>query len=149
MKAKELIWIKNAQKEFKNLFGHELLIDFPSMNGVQSSPTIAPTTYDRRKNGVFHKRSLNQHRIIDEYYREYLEKYNLTDDDIQDRKGQLLVHRHDETGRNIKLFLRDFCTRVFNENLDLAYASKLINRNRTLFYFYNKPHKEYDQIAST
>lgn len=108
MTPEKIAKIKQYQRDYANRFHEKLEIDWEAMAGV---PKVAPS--------------------LEELFRIVVEEHGASEDRIRSKKRLHSRGYHKE-----KAAIKDFCKRVFNYKLDPESASKLINRDRSLVYYY-------------
>jgi len=113
MTARELNWIKQKQREYKQLFGKKLEIDFEEMNG-----------YDRWNSENEEKK------FIEEAFNECIALHGADEKIIRDKNIRLNKWQY----WNERAALQDFTNILFKKKLNKMYAAKMINRDRTNFY---------------
>jgi hypothetical protein len=114
MNAQELMTIKGYQREFEEKYGKKLIIDWNSMKGV------------RRSKG-------NNTPTAQELLDQALVKYSASLDVI--KSGcRLFMNSHE----NERLAIEDFCKNIAHHQINYGKAAKLINRDRSIIYYYEK-----------
>lgn len=121
MNAKQLILIRKFQNLYRKKFNEELIIDFPTMNGI--------TTIKNRCK-VCGVRRLEE--MDENEFNELIEKYNLNLDEFKKmrvtRQGLPL---------NILLFLIEFSNRVKdNKRYSFEKCARMLGRDRRIIYNY-------------
>ena len=114
MNSSELMFIKNAQKEFRARFNRELEINFEKMNNCDleiSKP------------------------LIDDLFQNLLVKHKTTSEDVCNRKNRCHSIYFKESASNC---IKEFIFEVNNQGLNKSYAATLINRTRYNFYAKNR-----------
>jgi len=116
MSPNELHWIQKRQKEFKEKFNKDLIIDFSSMN------EIPPETNILR----FYRKSLPAFET-DKVFYSLLKKHDLSLESVTKIRT---------TETNVKLFLKEFSLVILKTNHSIPYAANLINKHRSVLYYY-------------
>lgn len=108
MTAQQLTWIKQRQKEYRELFGEELLLNLQAMNGVRVPANIP---------------NYNEPKIL-----------NWIETETEKRGVDLdYVKNHHVHGRYYpieKKFLEDYATFLVKNNFNLTKAARLIGKSR-------------------
>jgi hypothetical protein len=122
MTAQQIAVVKQYQREYKEAFGTELIVDFAAMNGVLKNGDKIIYTFKEQK------------RLIDNYLAECLVKYSANLFTLQERRYRV----HKKEFDNYRTLIIDFSRYVIFNNLSREYAAKLINRHRSLLYHFAK-----------
>ena len=131
MTPQQLSWIKSRQREYKELFGSRLEIDWAVMNGMaplKLRPKSITVKADPHVVGFFDRDK------EEENLKMICIKYGTTLDTVRSTK------RITKTRPNEWKAVREFSTHVFKNNLPFLQCCKLINKDITLYnyYGYNK-----------
>lgn len=114
MTANQLNKIKQYQREYMELFGEKLHIDWLSMKQMKAEYTIVDEKKDPEK-----------------MYRECLSKHNASHEKIISGK------RLDDTSmEKERAAIREFCKDVIFYRIAKKEAARIINRDRTMIYYY-------------
>lgn len=111
MNSKQLGWIKQKQREYFDLFGEKLNIDFSIGLG-----------FTRREKTVL------THTI----FNELIEKYSPNLEVIRGKRLRL----HHESRENERNFVEEFSIKILRGKLNVAEAAKLLNKDRSNIYHY-------------
>lgn len=115
MNVRELMYAKKAQREFRALFGKDLVIDFPTMNGEEKE--LIPS------------------QELEIYRDSLLKKYKLSEEDlVEDRRNK----KRTDKGDRIRLFMTEFSKHIVKNKFDPHIASELVGKHRTTLYHYAK-----------
>ena len=117
MDAKKLQWIKKRQAEYKELFGETLIVDFPRM-----------VLYSDKFDFINVVQKNIARKITDEplkFLQNLLEKYNLTFEDITERKN-----------KNRDKVLMEFAIMVCKKPWNISQCAILVNLDRTALHYY-------------
>lgn len=115
MDAVELLAIKNYQRDFEKRFKKKLEIDWLTMKGAKMKLD------DETKPSS------------EELLKQALVKYGASIDVI--RSGKRLLNR---LHRREHLAVEEYCKKIVAYQIDLKEAADLINRDRSLIYYYVK-----------
>jgi hypothetical protein len=110
--SRSLGWIKEKQKEYKELFGMDLEIDFVKMKNIKN--------FDEK---AFEKS------LVDDYFEKCIQIYKPNIELI--KSGPIKKKSVEKESR----FLKDFCSFVVREKLPVVYAASLINKERSSIYY--------------
>jgi len=102
------MWIKQKQREYFDLFGEKLNVDF------RGEVKFTKVEIVKRTNDLFNN---------------LLEKYNVDIDFIRRKRISFGL----ENERN---FITEFSMNVLNQNLNVAEAARLLNKDRSIIYHY-------------
>lgn len=116
MNSKQLMWIKQRQREYFDLFGEKLNIDFSDVNGFNSREKAKLTN------------------II---FQELISKYSPNLDVIRGKRLRL----HHESRENERNFVREFSKKIMQGRLNVAEAARLLNKDRSNIYHYSNKRK--------
>ena len=108
LSAKELMWIKQRQKEYFELFSKKLNIDFSIKLKNKSKSEV------------------------DNLFKQMVDKYNPDLDKLLNRKQKLNLIKDD----NEKQFLINYSNDVISNGMHICYAASLINRDKSNIYHY-------------
>lgn len=108
MTAEKLMVIKQYQRDYESKFGEKLEIDWFTMKNV---PRNIPT--------------------IEELFKISLETYNASEELIRSKKR---LQSRELTKE--RAAVQDFCKKVIHYRLSWYEAAKILNRERTLVYYY-------------
>jgi hypothetical protein len=123
--SSELSWIKEAQKEYKKKFDKKLIIDFPSMAGVNDLKDLEQVIENHRKFGAPRRVAFKSTTFLNSL----LEKYNLTLEEVQQRG------KAKHNGPKTQLLI-EFCTTCYHKPWDLDDCAEQIGKNRSTIYYY-------------
>jgi len=123
MTAKELMKVKQYQREYKELFDKPLEVDFVSMKGIQV------TEVDELDISVMNKSEVaDLNKILDDC----VKKYGADVVKIREREKRLQVGAFTKE----RLAVREFCKIVIHLKGNINQAARLINRDRSVIYHY-------------
>jgi hypothetical protein len=108
MTANQLMWIKQRQKEYFQLFGEKLNVDFSDSLVCNKTETVK------------------------EVFEDLKFKYN-PDMNVINNKNIRLNHGNRENERN---FVIEFSKKVVSCRLNIAEAARLLNKDRSNIYHY-------------
>lgn len=115
MNASEILAIKNYQRDFEKRFGKKLEVDWYAMKNI--------------KRLSFNEDIPTAQQLLDEA----LEKFGASLDVI--KNGRRLFMSSDANERKA---LEYYCKKVAYYQLDYKSSAKLINRDRSIIYYYEK-----------
>jgi len=112
--------IKQFQREYKNLYGEELCIDWPYMKNVP-----------RR---IYYRKYATNIPLVDpeKILKRCMKKHKASIEVIRDRTTRLHMHGHTKE----RLAVIEFSKNVLNSRCNVQEAANLINRDRSLLYYY-------------
>lgn len=120
----EVAKIKEYQKDFEDTFGKRLEIDWWSMKGGP------------KRTCTFRYRDINYNTDPAILLKEAAERHGASIAKIKDRRVRISNAKTKE-----RLALIDYCTAVLESRLNVGQAAKLINRDRTLIYYFAETHE--------
>lgn len=119
MNVRELMYAKKVQREFRSLFGKDLVIDFPLMNGIveDKNPDVPLS--------------------LDTYLSHCMRKHNLTITEISTklRPGN---RKRSEVEERIRKCIAEYGMYAYENGFNLKKAASLINKDRKTLYYYAK-----------
>lgn len=120
MTAEQIEKIKKYQREYKRLYGEKLHIDWPCMKDVP-----------RR---VYYRKYAPEIPLVDpeKILNSCVKKYKANIDIIKDRSTR--IHMHGNTKERMAII--EFSKRVLKNKCNVQEAANLINRDRSLLYYY-------------
>ena len=124
MNPSQLQWIKSKQKEHKERFGDELIIDFNAMNGIINEPKLT----SRKRTFIYNNA------LLDVYFNLCLKKYKLKREDVT-KINNIRAKTKNDLENRIANFLKDFSVYAYTHKVSLYYAASLINRDRSSIYW--------------
>ena len=122
MTAKELMKVKQYQREFQELFNKPLEIDFITMNGVEV------TGMEEVDADIVAKQEVDLQKLLDNC----VTKYEADLDKIKERRKRLQVNAFTKE----RAAVREFSKLVVYLKANVNEAAKLINRDRSVIYHY-------------
>lgn len=120
MTADKINKIKSYQREYEKLYGEKLFIDWGSMKDVPKK--------------VYFRKFAPEIRMIDpsKILKKCLKKYGADMEIIKCRDKRL----HMNGNMKEKMAIIEFSKRVLNSKCNVQEAANLINRDRSLLYYY-------------
>jgi hypothetical protein len=118
MDAKQLMFIKRYQRDFKDNFGVPLVVDFPAMLGEEEVKKEYTTQID----------------VMKEFLDETCEKYGIVLDDVIEKYTGTIGKR--DMVQRVRNVLSEFSKFVVKNKFNYMEAAKLIHRDRSLIYHY-------------
>lgn len=114
MEANELRKIKEYQREYENLFGKKLHIDWLAMKNIKAEQII-----------------IEEKPPIEVLFNESVERYKASADKIKATRN-LKGSRHERE----RLAVKDFSRNIFFYKINKQEAAEFINKDRTMIYYY-------------
>lgn len=114
--VKELIYIKNVQREFQQKFGKRLVVDFPAMKDLHFAPHVHVGTDD-----------------LEDIVGEIIEKHNTTLEALRERiKGHTPAHRR------ARKAIVEISKTAFARRWNIQQLADYLEKHRCNIYHYAK-----------
>lgn len=118
---KQLSFIKRAQREYKEMFGEKLVVDFQATKGGPEDKCYV--------------KGVDAFEKIDDYLNDCVARHDADLKKIKNNKNIASLQR----GCGEIAVLLEFSKRVIDEGWNVSYAASLIDKDRTsIYYFANK-----------
>ncbi len=118
MNQYELMWIKNAKKEFNQKFNKKLVIDYVKTSGINDARIKSKRIFDYEK--------------VTKWIKNYVKKYKIDLEIVKNKKLSSKYHKEYK-------FIKDYASFLRKENLRYDLGAELIGKERTTLrhHFYN------------
>ena len=120
MNEEQIERIRSYQREYKKMYGEKLYIDWPYMKGVPKK--------------VYFRKYAPEIPMVDpeKILMKCLKKHRADLQTIKDRSTR--IHMHGNTKERLAII--EFSKRVLSNRCNVQEAANLINRDRSLLYYY-------------